>query len=1107
MIPSTNRDSLEVHRALRTYRAWHVASLVLIFTAKAAAVLLSALIVLQLLFALIPWTLIPVLWDLSIGVACLSIAGFILHKELVSKPSLLSIARILEKKAYGTASGGAGFPRCLLSLALELELPGALGSPDLKARAMSIARDQLAKLPRFIGQKPSRGLLTALAALSVAWISTTVTVKPGCAEYWKLPLSIGAKPQARIFPGSVWAPLHSSITIGCIPSAGTFPSCRAIITNLGDSSRQDAVLRPDSLGRFCLTRDHLTSSFSYAFILGTFAFAPETVRVVPPPMIFSLNISVKPPAYVHLPVQTIPEGQGNFSAYYGSMARISLSATGGLASARLCPAKGDTVALNVKGPFARGEIKITGMTSYTFKLVDTLGQKSDSLPTWYIDLTPDLPPMVHFLKPGKNLELSPALQETLAVEAIDDIGLEKLDLRWRKNSDPTDSLRRRDLLPGMAGQKAVRVGFAWDLQDASLYPGDTVFYWAFAKDNYPFDTLHRATTETFWFRIPGFDEIHRRLAQEETSTAGALKSVRTEQDNIKNELSRLIQSTHGKQSLSWEQKQVIKDLRESLRAQSDTLSKAVSSLKQTMEKLKEQGVSGKDITDKMDKVRAALEDLARQYGDSLFSPPRATDRVSMQELKASLEKLEKMLPDLSKRLDSALKYLEMLQRDRRLAAMAMQAQKLGEQQAALAVDQKSERAKARQKDLLKRIDSLVSEISRSFDSTGLLQKNDAPALAQASQRAQSMENALSNGVLPEPSDMNNMGAELFSLADNLRDLQSTAMMAKIKKDQDALMEISHNALHMSEWQEQIASETHQTGSRVHIAQMQEALRQAILKSAEALNSLSMTPPQTLSGLMRQFDKAAQSAGKSLDEMGENGDPSERMLKSEESLNALAFSLMSAAGSIDGAQGEQGDGEPGMMAGMQKLSGKQAMINGATGEILRQMLGEGGPPGEGGQGAMQAGGASEGSAEKARRQAQAAQKEIADELQKLSEKYGKEAGGSFDKRAKDLEDEARRLAKMLDDPKPEIRDRQDRFLSRMLESSVSLHKQDEGKDERTSQSAKTVFSIDDKPSGVGDGVDRDSFYRLRQKAFMSGFPESYRSAVKNYFDSLGTLFLK
>lgn len=122
------------------------------------------------------------------------------------------------------------------------------------------------------------------------------------------------------------------------------------------------------------------------------------------------------------------------------------------------------MALDVNGSSARGEIKIIGMTSYTFKLIDMLGQKSDSLPTWYIDLTPDLPPMVHFLRPGKNLELSPALQETLWVEAIDDIGLEKLDLRWRKNSDPIDSAGRRDLLRGMAGQKAVRVGFAWDLR-------------------------------------------------------------------------------------------------------------------------------------------------------------------------------------------------------------------------------------------------------------------------------------------------------------------------------------------------------------------------------------------------------------------------------------------------------------------------------------------------------------------------------------------------------------------------------------------------------------------------------------------------------------------
>ena len=141
------------------------------------------------------------------------------------------------------------------------------------------------------------------------------------------------------------------------------------------------------------------------------------------------------------------------------------------------------------------------------------------------------------------------------------------------------------------------------------------------------------------------------------------------------------------------------------------------------------------------------------------------------------------------------------------------------------------------------------------------------------------------------------------------------------------------------------------------------------------------------------------------------------------------------------------------------------------------------------------------------EAQAAQKAIADALQKLSETYGKQAGGGLDAKAKDLEQEARRLSKMLENPQPEIQDRQQRFLSRMLQTTLSMHKQDEGKEERRSQSASnpmpTAIQISSDTSFAG----RDFFFRVREKAFSGNFPERYRGAIQAYFDTLGTIFLK
>jgi hypothetical protein len=99
--------------------------------------------------------------------------------------------------------------------------------------------------------------------------------------------------------------------------------------------------------------------------------------------------------------------------------------------------------------------------------------------------------------------------------------------------------------------------------------------------------------------------------------------------------------------------------------------------------------------------------------------------------------------------------------------------------------------------------------------------------------------------------------------------------------------------------------------------------------------------------------------------------------------------------------------------------------------------------------------------------------------------------------------------MLENPIPQVQERQDRFLARMLQTTVSLHKQDEGKEERKSTSAVTIFNTGPGAAQMQDAALKkaDTYYQLRMHAMDGNFPESYRSRVQAYFDSLGVLFLK
>jgi hypothetical protein len=190
----------------------------------------------------------------------------------------------------------------------------------------------------------------------------------------------------------------------------------------------------------------------------------------------------------------------------------------------------------------------------------------------------------------------------------------------------------------------------------------------------------------------------------------------------------------------------------------------------------------------------------------------------------------------------------------------------------------------------------------------------------------------------------------------------------------------------------------------------------------------------------------------------------------------------------------------MMPGLRKLSGRQAAINSMTADLLRQML-------MGSQGTRPGGEGSGQETEQARRAAQQAQQAISDQLKELAEQYGKEAGEGMRSRVGDLEEEARRMAALLSRPTSEITERQDRFLARMLETTLSMHRQGEGKEEWKSRTAEKTMS---EPAVIYPDKalrDIDAFHLLRQKAFGGNFPEGYRAALRAYFEALSERYLK
>jgi|WetSurMetagenome_2_1015567.scaffolds.fasta_scaffold00061_26 hypothetical protein len=1059
----------------------------------------------QVLFAVFPWVAFPALWDVLIAALIGGVLVSAVELLWLRKPDALSAARAAETNA--------GLPHPWLSLSLELAKPSGAFSPDLAA----LVHERAAEALPLCRQRPNcRGLRVPILflALSVAAVAcATAFLQPRCVSFWKLPFSYLAPVSAVVRPGTVSLPVGAPCSLRLEPSSAFFPSCRIACASIDGVQLANTLLAPDDSGHFAFSLGGVSQSVVYRFTLGSKPFPPDTIFAVAAPRLSILRVGLVPPRYTGMRPSELPEGQGNFAAYAGTRARIFLSAQSPLSRALFVSPGKDTLPLSVSGRNAEGNFVVSQRRSYTFALVDTFGQTSDSIPLFSIEVIPDAPPSVVVERPGRSRDCAPSMAETLAVAAVDDIGIGRFSLFAKKSGEESAILAAQAYGARDSLVKLARIELPVALNRFSLYPGDTLWYWASACDNRRFGGPQCASSDTFFFRVPSYREIHEQVASEEDYAEQALKASRRRTGDMQRSVENLMQSAQGKTSISWEQRQIVRDLTRELAAQADSLAKAVESFKKSIDEIRQEQSASADLLAKMDEVQKAIEDLRRQFGDSLlFSLPKGNENVSMRELRESLEKLKNQLPDLAARLDNTLKFLEMLRRDQELGRLAADAGRLAREQKDVSSLQKNEgECMARQEGVCKGVDGLLSDLDKNVRGrdSALYSQIKLPAIDKLNPLQKSMRACMGENRIPSKADMNAMASSLAELSENLMAMQSCAIARRFEKERETLLDITHDALSLAGIQRSIAGEPQSSDNDQagQTAEFEQDLANALAHSMGKMDRLVMVSPRALVSIKKAYDDAAASL---RDAAAMQSGAGRRMVsrEPEANLGAIAQAALNALADLGGQSQAQSGGMNAMMSGMRRLSARQAMLNAATGDLLRSLLSSEGSGGTEGEDGREGGGKSGARAHKAREEARAAQKEIADELGRLADSYGKDAGASLNKKTREMEEEARRLSNMLEHPSQELRDRQDRFLSRMLETSLSQHRQDEGKEQRKSESAKAVFSpLRPGTAGAARETGVDAYYRLRQRAFSGNFPESYRMSIMNYFDSLGVLFLK
>ena len=186
--------------------------------------------------------------------------------------------------------------------------------------------------------------------------------------------------------------------------------------------------QPD--GRFDFTFFAVREPLRY-YVAAAGLRSPEyAVAVADLPRITSLKLTYNYPNWTHLD-STVEDPGSDIRAVEGTKVAVELATDQPLQASELV-VNGQRVAMKTDGALNTAELEVTKDGQYH---VSTLfnGDAVNLTDDYLITLIPDNKPVVKVLKPGRDWRASNIEEVTVRVEASDDFGLDKVELRYSVN--------------------------------------------------------------------------------------------------------------------------------------------------------------------------------------------------------------------------------------------------------------------------------------------------------------------------------------------------------------------------------------------------------------------------------------------------------------------------------------------------------------------------------------------------------------------------------------------------------------------------------------------------------------------------------------------------
>lgn len=815
------------------------------------------------------------------------------------------------------------------------------------------------------------------------------------------------------------------------------------------------------------------------------------VQVLDEPIARKWWVQYNPPAYTGIPVWVDTLNYGNIEAWKHSTVKLSIETNIPVEKAVMVFADARRIELQAldKQTYIT-QLKINEPTTWYLELSDVLGRKSKPEEK-SIRILNDNPPQLRISFPGEDTLLDQDLLLPLVINADDDFGLRNCSLKYQVQDRDVLTLDVQSVISG----KIFATDYLLDLKGADLFPGDVVTYWAEIYDNSP--EAQKAESAKYKARFPSIEEIYREIENQERDKKSELESALKKSKEVQKEFEEKRRELLKENNPQWEDKKQLEKILSDQEKISDQVQEVANEYQHLIEKMQANETLSAETLQKMQKIQELMQEInSKELQEAMSKFENALKNLKPQDLKKAMEDFKFSMEDFSKKIEQTLELLESIKKEQAVQKALQMSQETEKMQKSLqerssdktrdpqSLAKEQEQIKENYDKLQQELNDLAEMLSSPKDKQAQQQLSELQQDMKQSQAAQDMQESQQQLQMNQRSQaqqsqeqalqkLRRFTMKLQQMKNSMGSGQQQQIMAAI---QTALREL----LVFSQKHEQAAAKYRNDPYVVvpDLIAQYEGVQLVLNKLFSETQVLMMIPPKfftDLNSTNQAYRNVFGNIGEQVISLNDD------LGNIQKGINLMAYDLMQAMQNASSGGGG-GGGMQSLMQMLEQMSQEQMAMNMLTEQLMMQMQTSGGNM----DAAMQ---------NQIQKMAQDQQR-LAENLKRAlqNDPEAQKQGSSLQQIADEMESISRQLKN--NQLSPDLLERQERIISKMLDAQRSINKRE------YSEKRKGETAPQDLKANANGNLD---YNRLRKNSLLEdgyrSYPREYQQVILEYLKKL------